>query len=69
MTKDEAITVARQDAQRVYGDLAPYEMLVTEEKDAWRIDFELKDKIANGGGPHYRIEKATGKILWKEYQQ
>lgn len=69
VTKDKAIAIARGDAEKVYGDLTPYEMAVTEEKRAWRIDFELKDKTANGGGPHYRIDKGRGKIVWKKYEQ
>jgi hypothetical protein len=69
VTKDEAIAIASKDAEGHMGDLTPYEIHVKEAKSLWQIDFELKKKGANGGPLHYRIAKATGKIVWKQYEQ
>jgi hypothetical protein len=69
LTRDQAIAVASKDAQGHTGDLTPYEIHVKEAKRAWQIDFELKKRGANGGPLHYRISKATGKIVWKQYEQ
>ena len=35
----------------------------------WKIDYELRDKQAQGGGPHYVISAKTGAILSKRYDQ
>jgi hypothetical protein len=69
VTKDQAIAIARKDAEGFSRDLTPYEIHVREAKRVWHIDFELKKKGANGGPLHYRISKATGKIVWKQYEQ
>ena len=69
VTKDQAISIARDDAQEAMGKLPEYDIVVTERKDAWWIDFALREKTLNGGGLHYEIDKITGKILHKQYQQ
>jgi hypothetical protein len=69
VTRNQAIAIASKDAEGFSGDLTLYEIHVKEAKRVWHIDFELKKKGANGGPLHYRISKATGKIVWKQYEQ
>ena len=68
LTSDQALRVARLDAERAYKDLAPYRVTVALEADGWHIDYELKDARANGGGPHYVIDD-QGTIVSKRYDQ
>lgn len=69
VTRDEAIAIARKDAEDHVGDLTPYDVQIKEAKRECQVDFDLKKKGANGGPLHYRISKATGKIVWKQYEQ
>jgi hypothetical protein len=69
LSPDEALRVARIDAERVYRDLDRYRIQVARETDGWHIDYELKDPNVHGGGPHYVIDPATGKITAKRYEQ
>jgi hypothetical protein len=46
-----------------------FEMTVTELPGSWRVEFELRNKRLNGGGPSYVIDKETGKILSKIINQ
>jgi hypothetical protein len=69
LASDEALRIARTDAERVYRDLDPYRIEITLETDGWHIDYELKDRTLNGGGPHYVIDAADGRILSKRYDQ
>ena len=66
---DEALAVARADAERAYRDLSPYRILLTLEEDGWHVDYELKAPHCKGGGPHYLIDSSTGVILDKRYEQ
>jgi len=66
---DQALTVARADAERAYRDLSHYRITITLEADGWHIDYELKDPRLKGGGPHYVIDATTGAILAKRYEQ
>jgi hypothetical protein len=69
LTRDQAIAIVSKDAESHIRDLTPDEIHVKEANRVWQIDFELKKKGANGGPLHYRISKATGKIVWKQYEQ
>ncbi len=69
LTSDEALRVARADAERAYRELHLYRIEITLESDGWHIDYELKDPTANGGGPHYVIDATTGAIVSKKYYQ
>lgn len=69
LTSDEALRVARADAERAYRELHLYRIEIALESDGWHIDFELKDPSANGGGPHYVIDATTGAIVSKKYYQ
>jgi hypothetical protein len=64
----DARAIAEEDAKRAYRDLAPYEVRARYEKGAWHIDYELRPGL-NGGGPHYVIDAASGRILSKRYEQ
>jgi hypothetical protein len=69
VTCDEALRVARLDAERAYRDLSYFKILVSREADGWHVDYELKDPTWNGGGPHYVIDPVTGQIVSKVYEQ
>jgi len=69
ITSDQALKIARLDAERVYRDLSPYRASVSLEPDGWHVDYELKDSSLQGGGPHYLIDPGNGAILTKQYEQ
>ena len=69
ITIDQALRIARQDAERVYRDLSSYRASVSLEQDGWHVDYELKDPHLQGGGPHYVIDPGNGSILNKQYEQ
>jgi hypothetical protein len=65
LASDQALHVARLDAEIAYGDLSGYRVTVILESDGWHIDYELKDSTLEGGGPHYVIDPSRGDILSK----
>jgi hypothetical protein len=69
VSSDEALRVARLDAEKAYRDLSPYRVTIVLETDGWHIDYELKNPNAQGGGPHYLIDATSGAILAKKYAQ
>ena len=69
ITSDEALKIARLDAEKVYRDLTPYRILVELHQEGWHVDYELRNQHAQGGGPHYVIDATTGTILNKRYEQ
>ena len=69
ISSDQALQIARLDGEKVYRDLTPYRITLTLEPDGWHVDYELKDPNLNGGGPHYVIDPANGKIVRKRYEQ
>ena len=69
VSSDEALRVARLDAEKVYRDLSPYRVTVVLEADGWHVDDELKNPNVQGGGPHYLVDIASGAILKKRYTQ
>ncbi len=66
---DQALKIAREDAEQVYRDLSRYDIRLALEADGWHVDYELKDTRARGGGPHYVIDPSGGKIVSKRYEQ
>lgn len=66
---DEALRIARADADAAYGDLTDYRIIVAFQTDGWHIDYELDDPTVKGGGPHYVIDARDGRILSKLYEQ
>ncbi len=69
ITSDQALRVARLDAEKVYRDLTHYRILVELNQDGWHVDYELKNRQTQGGGPHYVIDAEAGTILSKRYEQ
>src|SRR5262249_52315294 len=66
---DQALTIAQADAVRAYGDLSAYSIRLVLEEDGWHVDYELKNPKLKGGGPHYLIDRFTGTILARRYDQ
>ncbi len=66
---DQALSIARADAERVYRDLSHYRITILLEADGWHIDYDLARPGWAGGGPHYVIDATTGTILQKRYEQ
>ena len=69
IASDQALQIARLDAEKRYKDLTCYRILLALESDGWHVDYELKDPNLNGGGPHYVLDAVTGAIVSKRYEQ
>jgi len=69
ITSDQALRIARLDAERVYRDLSHYRASVSLEPDGWHVDYELQDPQVQGGRPHYVIDPGDGEILTRQYEQ
>ena len=69
LASDEILRIARQDAERAYGDLTGYRITILLQEDGWHIDYDLTEPFVGGGGPHYVIDAETGTILVKRYEQ
>jgi hypothetical protein len=69
ITADRALLIAREDAERAYRDLSAFRIVLVLEDDGWHVDYELKNPNWNGGGPHFVIDRTTGAILSKRYEQ
>lgn len=65
---DEALRVARIDAETVYRDLWRYRITMRMENERWHVDFHVNSRM-NGGGPHYVIHAYSGDIIHKRYEQ
>ena len=66
ISQDTAILIAKGDSCGNYA-FEKYDIHVYDEQNAWHLVFELKDSALHGGGPDYRIDKETGKILQVTY--
>jgi len=66
---DQALRIARTDAESAYRDLSMYRIAISLEENGWLVDYEPKDPELQGGGPHYVIDARTGAILSKRYEQ
>jgi hypothetical protein len=66
---DQALKIARSDAESVYRDLSLYRISVALQPEGWQVDYELMNADLQGGGPHYVIDARTGAILAKRYEQ
>jgi len=69
VSSGRALHVARLDAETAYGDLDGFRITIAREADGWHIDFDLKDPLRDGGGPHYVIDARSGHIVAKRYEQ
>jgi hypothetical protein len=49
--------------------LSVYDVLVQLRDNNWHVDYILKDKNLDGGGPHYIISAATGEITDMRFEQ
>ena len=56
---DQALRIARTDAESAYRDLSLYRISIVLEQDGWQVDYELKDANLHGGGPHYVIDSKS----------
>ena len=62
LTVAEVLRIAHQDARAVYRDLSGFKITLTPCPDGWHVDYDLTDRLAAGGGPHYVIDPITGDI-------
>jgi uncharacterized membrane protein YkoI len=69
LSVEEALRIARTDAERTYRELHLYRIEIAFEPDGWHIDYELKDDASQGGGPHYVIDATTGAIVSRKLYQ
>ena len=69
ISSDQALKIARLDAEKAYRDLSSYRAIVSMEPDGWHVDYELRNMNARGGGAHYVIDAGTGRIASKRYEQ
>jgi len=69
IASDEALRIARLEAEKAYRDLSEFRVTVVLEADGWHVDYELKNPNLNGGGPHFVIDPSDGRIVWKRYDQ
>jgi hypothetical protein len=60
LTSDQVLAIARTAAERAYRNLAHFRITLALEPDGWHVDYELKDPLRKGGGPHYVIDPETG---------
>jgi hypothetical protein len=69
ISPDQALNIARLDAEKAYRNLLTYRLTLTFEPDGWHVDYDLRDPGICGGGPHYVIDPTSGEILSKRYEQ
>ena len=67
--REEALRIARLDAEKAYRDLSQYRVLITLEQDGWHVVYELLNPNQQGGGPSYVINATTGAVVAKKYSQ
>ena len=64
-----ALAIAHDDARRQYRDLSIYDVSIERSGRNWKIDYTLRDRRFQGGGPHYLISGDTGEIVFRRYEQ
>jgi hypothetical protein len=69
ISRQQAIAIAEADGLAVYGDLDDLTLEVSLQDDGWHVDYWMRKPRWAGGGPHYIIDRTTGEILTKLYQQ
>ncbi len=69
VASDEALKIARLDAEAKYRDLGRFRIEISLHDDGWHIAYHPSLKFTHGGGPHYVIDAASGEIRWKCYYQ
>src|SRR5438309_7964472 len=53
LSAEQALPIARLDAEAAYGDLDAFRITIARQPDGWHIDYELLDAMRDGGEPHY----------------
>jgi hypothetical protein len=69
LSAEQAVHIARLDAEAAYGDLDDFRITIARQPDGWHIDYEVLDTMRDGGGPPYVIDARSGKILANRYEQ
>lgn len=69
VTREDALRIAREDAECTYADLTIYSVTAERDGDHWKVDYHLADPFMVGGGPHYVISAVTGEIRSRKYEQ
>ena len=69
VSSDEALRIARTDAEQAYRDLAAYRVTLRLRPDGLHVDYEPDNEQLQGGGPHYGIDSTNGEITSKIYEQ
>jgi hypothetical protein len=69
LSAERALGIAQADASQAYRDLSLYRIRLELEPDGWHVDYELKDPKLKGGGPHYVIDRFTGALVSRRYEQ
>jgi hypothetical protein len=67
--KKRALEIAQENAGKIYRDLSVYDVLIKLQDSNWHVDYILKDKHLDGGGPHYVISAETGEIVDMRFEQ
>lgn len=67
--REQALEIAREDAERYYRDLSAYRVEATFDGVNWHVDYELADETLEGGGPHYVIGGEDGEIVSRRLEQ
>jgi hypothetical protein len=67
--KNKALQIADENAGKFYRDLSVYMVNIELNNNKWHVDYILKDKNLDGGGPHYIISAETGEILEIRFEQ
>jgi hypothetical protein len=42
VSRDQALTIAKEDAEKAYVDLKPYRVTIKREADGWHVDYRLR---------------------------
>ena len=69
LSAERALGIAQVDAAQAYRNLSLYRIRLELEPDGWHVDYELKDPQLKGGGPHYVIDRFTGALVSRRYEQ
>lgn len=67
--REEALKIAKENAQRIYRDLSIYKIKAELKDEKWYVDYVISDPQMVGGGPHYVISAKTGEIISYRYEQ
>lgn len=69
ISQEEALRIAAVDASSHGFDSSLYNVLSRLDADGWHVDYVFKKREMLGGGPHYIIDRKSGRITYKIYYQ